>query len=368
MPAPDQPLFDAWLHDFYKECGREVTLAYTTLNQMKNWAIVVQGTIIAAVAAFGRSALSSGATTANRDIGVAVVVGAVLSHLFTLRFMVRSIICYVNLLRWNTLQKAIIEFEFKVSKNIAVTQALTDTGLESKIQHYYFEWASTIPRGRQVSSVLKLGFGLLLALPTALIVWGAFAHWNVALVQGLTVFAIGGTIIELIDFVLYRDFDTPERAARRKTPRPTFPAPSGTARYIIGWMLNLVISSWIVLGIAGLKSLPVYPAIPVILIGCSLYLVLYILGTGFIPRPEKLLVHLCQLLAAFVGIVALAALASFSRIFVLGAAGAGLLLACIALARRDGKRAAANPQKTDAAPASGDKRAGGKTEGEITKA
>ncbi len=32
---------DAWLHDFYKECGREATLAYTTLNQMKNWAMVI---------------------------------------------------------------------------------------------------------------------------------------------------------------------------------------------------------------------------------------------------------------------------------------------------------------------------------------
>ena len=30
-----------WLHDFYKECGREATLAYTTLNQMKNWAMVI---------------------------------------------------------------------------------------------------------------------------------------------------------------------------------------------------------------------------------------------------------------------------------------------------------------------------------------
>ena len=101
-------LEDDWLHDFYKECGREVTLSYTTLNQMKNWAIVVQGTIIASVAGFGRSLLTSGDTSTSREIGTAVVIGAVLAHLFTIRFMVRSMLCYINLLRWNVLQSAIV--------------------------------------------------------------------------------------------------------------------------------------------------------------------------------------------------------------------------------------------------------------------
>src|SRR6266404_5852260 len=67
VPAPAVParaveLDDPWLHDFYKECGREVTLAYTTLNQMKNWAIVVQAAVISGVVAFGKNlAISSNA-------------------------------------------------------------------------------------------------------------------------------------------------------------------------------------------------------------------------------------------------------------------------------------------------------------------
>src|SRR5574341_1741574 len=40
--TPPTDRFDQkWLEAFYKECGREVTLAYTTLNQMKNWAMIV---------------------------------------------------------------------------------------------------------------------------------------------------------------------------------------------------------------------------------------------------------------------------------------------------------------------------------------
>src|SRR5947199_10747156 len=102
-PAPqkgkDQPaLDDAWLRDFYKECGREVTLAYTTLNQMKNWAIVVQAAIIASVASFGRALLQSPKNEADPDLSVAIVIGAVLAYLFTLRFFVRAILCYINLL------------------------------------------------------------------------------------------------------------------------------------------------------------------------------------------------------------------------------------------------------------------------------
>lgn len=50
-------LDDKWIENFYKECGREVTLAYTTLNQMKNWAIVIAGALLSGFA-FGTSAIT----------------------------------------------------------------------------------------------------------------------------------------------------------------------------------------------------------------------------------------------------------------------------------------------------------------------
>ena len=48
--APRAALDTAWIDTFYKECGREVTLAYTTLNQMKNWAMTIAAAALAAQA------------------------------------------------------------------------------------------------------------------------------------------------------------------------------------------------------------------------------------------------------------------------------------------------------------------------------
>src|SRR5712692_7160109 len=50
-PAPmseNEDNFEKWVENFYKECGRETTLAYTTLNQMKNWAMVIAAAFISA--------------------------------------------------------------------------------------------------------------------------------------------------------------------------------------------------------------------------------------------------------------------------------------------------------------------------------
>src|SRR5437899_12327207 len=100
-PAPqkgkDQPaLDDAWLRDFYKECGREITLAYTTLNQMKNWAMVIAGAVLSGLA-FG----SAAGTYPTKPM----FIGVVIAFAFTLRFFIRAILCYINLSRWNTLQR-----------------------------------------------------------------------------------------------------------------------------------------------------------------------------------------------------------------------------------------------------------------------
>lgn len=93
---------DGWLENFYKECGREVTLAYTTLNQMKNWAIVTAAAAISGLA-FG--------TAASNFPNVPMFTGTVIVYAFVLRFFIRAIICYVNLIRWNTLQKDCIELK-----------------------------------------------------------------------------------------------------------------------------------------------------------------------------------------------------------------------------------------------------------------
>src|SRR6202035_267743 len=85
-------LDEAWLHDFYKECGREATLAYTTLNQMKNWAMVI--------AAAALSGLPFGSKSSDYPTPI-MFAGSVIVYTFVLRFFIRAILCYINLIRWN---------------------------------------------------------------------------------------------------------------------------------------------------------------------------------------------------------------------------------------------------------------------------
>src|SRR6202521_911884 len=84
-----------WLDSFYRECGRETTLAYTTLNQMKNWAMIV--------AAAALSGMPFGSKSSDYPTPI-MFAGAVIFYTFILRFFVRAMICYINLIRWNLLQ------------------------------------------------------------------------------------------------------------------------------------------------------------------------------------------------------------------------------------------------------------------------
>ena len=223
-------LNDDWLRDFYKECGREITLAYTTLNQMKNWAIVVQAAIVAATVSFVRSSAVGASANYDSRIWTAIVVGAVFSHLFTVRFFVRAITCYNNLLRWNTLQSSI------VASRLSSPGVVSEDKLHENIQNYYHSWRAPISRTQQVSSNLKLGFGLLIVVPVTIVAVGAFSLWSHALVRGLVVAAIVLTGWELYDFAQGPLFDD-VNATRRKGTGSVFPGPSGDRKYLIGWLL-----------------------------------------------------------------------------------------------------------------------------------
>lgn len=238
------PEFDnEWLGHFYHECGREVTLAYTTLNQMKNWSIVILGAIVAAVVSFGDAGPPSRSGEMS-SFGVSIVVGAVLGYLFTLRFFIRAILCYNNLCRWNKLQKAIVELKvLPQSKKSDATEEERRRKLALILDLHYHQWLAPLPRSAQIASNLKLGFGLLLALPILLIVWGAIAFWDQFLVRGLVVFAAGGTAIELIEFMRSRFFNTPEVDAKRRDKPLIFPVPVSQGSYIVLWTINLWVSS-----------------------------------------------------------------------------------------------------------------------------
>jgi hypothetical protein len=253
MQGPD--LDERWLENFYKECGREVTLAYTTLNQMKNWAMLIAAAAI--------SGLSFG-TSAEKYPNVPMFTGVVLVYTFILRFYFRAILCYINLGRWNRLQSGCVALKLvgKPQKTgSADTQDLTRR-LREDIQTYYHEWLSPYDRKTQLLSPLKLGFGLLFALPLFFLVHGVASLWSDFMVKGLTTFAVGVTVVELNDFFKSKFFDDVRAYEGRKSRGKiyeTFPVPASRGWYIVSWVsvliLSVVIARWPKIG-PWLRTIP----------------------------------------------------------------------------------------------------------------
>jgi hypothetical protein len=238
--ASDEPKFlnqippadefnEEWLENFYKECGREVTLAYTTLNQMKNWAMIVAA---AAISGLGFGTGSQAYPNEQAYTAVAVV------FTFILRFYFRAILCYINLSRWNTLQSACL----KAYLEPASSDSAAKSELRKKINDYYYLWQSPIDRKTQLLSNLKLGFALLLGLPLFFLVWGVVVLWRAPLVLGMTVFAVGSICIEFWDFGTSTYFDRPDRGRRSRSTWSHFPLPQSRYNFVLYWGLLVVLS------------------------------------------------------------------------------------------------------------------------------
>ena len=147
------PLSEKWLENFYKECGRKVTLAYTTLNQMKNWAMIVAAAAISGVA-FGTSAQNY--PNERMFVGVAIV------YTFIIWFFFRALICYINLERWNLLQRSCLNLMLLHPLNAGTDNAKR---LLDDIEIYFFSWISPISRRGNSTRISNSDSPLLFALP-----------------------------------------------------------------------------------------------------------------------------------------------------------------------------------------------------------
>lgn len=237
--TPPQQLDTTWIDTFYKECGREVTLAYTTLNQMKNWAMTVAAAALSGLA-FG----SSSASYPNKYM----FVGVVIVYVFVLRFYIRAILCYINLCRWNRLQSDCVELRLLArakDTGLSKTPQELETQFKEDLQNYYFRWLSPIDRKTQLLSNLKLGFGLVFALTFFFLLWGMLNLWQERLVKALLVFCVGTTIVEFNDFFKSPFFDTVSAFQRRKTwsrAHEIFPVPASRGWYLASWILVIALS------------------------------------------------------------------------------------------------------------------------------
>jgi hypothetical protein len=251
VTASNDDDFNRWLEHFYKECGREVTLAYTTLNQMKNWAFVIVAAVVSAVVSLSKSGTAG---IADASAQLAIYTGSLIVYVFTLRFFVRAILCYINLLRWNNLQNAIVSFKIvqpEPNRGAGIkTPSQLKTELLTKIQDLYFSWRSPSRIGRktQLLANLKLGFALLFALPIFFaLMSGGRVLADSGLARGVSIFAVLYTAVELLEFLRGTWFDTPEAYAKRTRgrDREIFPSPVSSSEYLL-YVLSTILVSVIV--------------------------------------------------------------------------------------------------------------------------
>ena len=94
--------FNDWIMIFYEECGREINLAYSTLNQTNNWAIVIFIASISAIVAIFNNNSSNNQITYRINIPILVI--SILIFSLNIRFFIRAVLCYINLKRWNLFQ------------------------------------------------------------------------------------------------------------------------------------------------------------------------------------------------------------------------------------------------------------------------
>jgi hypothetical protein len=234
--GPSQPvatpvLDEAWLQSFYRECGRELSLAYATLNQLTNWAIVVVGAL------FSGLAFGSAGSNPPRAFTVA---GLAIAYAFVLRFFFRSILAYINVTRWNKLQSSCARARLLRQQGAQASDA--EATLVMNIQQHYLGWISPVGRKAQIFSNLHLSFSLLFVLPSFFLVWGLVRLWADPLVRGIGVFVVGITVIEITDFFRSPFFDDIDAARKKPNRESTFPAPVPDTRYVVAWAIVLLIS------------------------------------------------------------------------------------------------------------------------------
>lgn len=239
------PFDNKWLEAFYHECGREITLAFTTLNQVKNWAMLIAAAAISGLA-FGSSA--------QEFPSIPMLMGIVVVYVFTLRFFIRAILSYINLLRWNTLQsdcQQLMLIPREGRDGQVKSKAELANQLKKDIQDYYYQWLSPCDRKTQLLSNLKLGFALLFALPLFFMLWGIATLWEYPLTKGLAFFALGDTVVEFNDFSKSSFFDDLHAHKRKRTHSKffeIFPVPASRGWFIGSWLtvllLSVAITTW----------------------------------------------------------------------------------------------------------------------------
>lgn len=170
-----------WYKDFFRECGREVSLAQTILVTVQTWSITLTLGVISALVAIGTSAMKSEQPLSDHILLGMWILSLVAFVLLT-RFFVRSAIALSSIHRWVVLQK---QWYAICHKGVSCDHP----GLLSELQLYYENLNSTIPMRKLFYDNLRLTFGWLYvivaipilvglrSLPKDAVFWAAILVW-----------------------------------------------------------------------------------------------------------------------------------------------------------------------------------------------
>jgi hypothetical protein len=185
-----------WLESFYKECGREVSLAYNVLNQTNYWGITLAVAVVT-TCFLGTARLEGGRISLTYPTLLQWYL-VIFAWIIMVRFFVRSALGLVNMYRWN-------ELIYSTCKVLSLPDGnpdlpLLNRNLAEKIEAYFFNWKSPQKRRFIVWHSLKLMYLWFFLILLALFIWGIFAlEKNALFWVGVSLF-ITPTIIEIIWF------------------------------------------------------------------------------------------------------------------------------------------------------------------------
>jgi hypothetical protein len=216
----------AWVADFYRESGREVTLSFTHLHTIESWRVTVlvtgAGFILANVVAKGTQLPSIPSLWS-------LVVITVVWFLY-LRLIQRSLLIYGNLDRFNKLQRSTIEWRRQTTP-----EAWTE--FWQRYSDLYLKWRSSLPRWKLVRATFKLD-GSYYFVP-AILLLSVLNLIQTSKCQPAWYVAIGFVAVTLTEFVLFR------RTSYFLQPGETLPWWASGCLYAVIWALAFGAGVWV---------------------------------------------------------------------------------------------------------------------------
>jgi len=191
-----------WIKNFYKECGREVSLAYNVLNQSNNWGVTLLAAILA-TGFIGAVEINNGQIIFHYPTIIHWFY-IILAWIIMVRFFVRSALGLVNMYRWNTLIQASINIlslpkDDPYLKNYKIEFA-------KKFDAYFIKWKSPIKKRFLIWRNLVLMYFWFFLILLILFIWGLveleknYLYWI-----GISIFMIS-VIIEGVWFSRWKGF------------------------------------------------------------------------------------------------------------------------------------------------------------------